>query len=81
MGFKPTKAFLPGLGHFFVTWVRSATSRFGKFPLKIPAFQFFLFGVKKFSMGWVKKYPSQRWVGPLFIAGLKYARVWSIAYL
>jgi len=36
------------------------------------------FGSKKISLGRVKKYPGQRWVGLLFTAGQKHARVGSI---
>jgi len=51
---------------------------FGKLPLKIPAFfNFFPFGSKKISLGWVKKYPGQRRVGLLFAVGQKYPRVGS----
>jgi len=32
---------------------------------------------KKIALGWLKKYPDQRRVGPLFTAGQKYARVGS----
>jgi len=38
---------------------------------------FFPLGTKKIASGWVKKYPDQSRVGPLFTAGQKYARVGS----
>jgi len=38
-------------------------------PKNVKFFNFFLLGSKKISSGWVKKYPSQRRVGPLFTAG------------
>jgi len=52
-------------------WFRSGI---GKFPLKIPISSP---PGKKISSGQVKKYPLQRWVGLLFTAGQKYARVGS----
>jgi len=44
-------------------------------PLKNPNFHFFPCGNQKKSLGRVKKYPCQRYVGFLFIAGQKYAWV------
>jgi len=38
---------------------------------------FLLFGPKKISSGWVKKYLGQGQVWPLFTAGQKYAQVGS----
>jgi len=45
--------------------------------IKIPNFQHYPLKVKKFASGRVKKYPGQTWVGLLFTAGQKYARVKS----
>jgi len=59
-----------GPGHFFVARDGSATSGFGKFSL-----QTFLFGSKRISLVWVKKYRGQRRVGLLFAVGQKYALV------
>jgi len=63
------QTFLTRVGSgFFAAWVRSATSGFGKFPLKILIF-FYFFPLK------VKKYRCQKRVGPIFTGGQKYARV------
>jgi len=59
-------------GYFFGGWLESATSKYvKKFHKYLTFFNFF----PKISSGQVKKYPGQRQVGPLFIAGQKYARV------
>jgi len=41
-------------------------------PQKSQMFQFFPFGSKKISLGCVKKYPGQRWIGLVFTVGQKY---------
>jgi len=41
------------------------------FPKNITFFNFFPFGSKNFSLGWVKKYPGQGRVSHLFTAGQK----------
>jgi len=48
---------------------------FGKFPLEITNFSIFSLRFKKISSGQVKKYLGQKWVGLLFTAGQKYARI------
>jgi len=63
-----------GLGQSFLTQVRPATSKSGKFSPKYQIFQFFSLRFKKISSGQVKNYPNQRWVDTLFTAGQKYAR-------
>jgi len=60
--------------------VGSATYGFGKFPLKIPNFQFFSLWIKKTFSGQVKKYSGQRWFSPLFILGRKYAGIGSVQW-
>jgi len=65
-----------GQSQFFDAQVRTATSESGKFPSKIAIFSNFSPQIKK-SSGWVKNYPCQGNVVPLFTAGQKYARVGS----
>jgi len=48
------------------------------FPKIIKFFNFFPFGSKKISLGWVKKDPGPKRVGLLFTAGLKYAQFGSL---
>jgi len=76
--------FLTWVGSIFCGsgWVRSANYGLGlnleKFPYKnVKFFNFFPFGSKKTSSGWVKKCVGQGLVGLLFTAGQKYAQVWS----
>jgi len=60
--------FDPGqVGQFFAAWISYLWFgfEFGKF------FNFFDFGSKKISSGWVEKYPGQRQVGHLITAGQK----------
>jgi len=71
-----------GLGQNFLTQVGSATSGFGKFPLKIPNFKFFLFGPKKsYWVGskntWVKDrlVPYLLWVKSMLGLGSVLARL------
>jgi len=68
-----------GAGQNFLTRVKSATSGFGKCPLKdkYQIFNFFPIGSKEISMGRVKKYLGQSHVGLLFTVGQKYAWVRS----
>jgi len=56
-----------GLGQKILTQVSHLWLGFGKFPLKIPNFQFFSLPVAK--------YVDQRRVGLLFTASQKYAQV------
>jgi len=53
------------------------------FPQKFQIFQFFFLLGQKNLIGPCQKYPGQRQVGPLFIAGLKYVSIESgpISYL
>jgi len=55
---------------FGFNWVRKISPKTSKISI-------FSLGVKKVSSGQVKKYPGQRQVGLLFIAGQKKARVGS----
>jgi len=62
----PGQSFLTSVGSFILLGlgrVGSATSRSGKFPIKI---QYFSLRVKKIPPDQVKKYPGQRQVSPLF---------------
>jgi len=64
-----------GPGQKILTQVRSAIYGLGlnleNFSKKHQIFQFFSFGSKKISSGWVGKYLRQRQVGHLFTAGQK----------
>jgi len=66
-------------GSKFLAQVGSAIFGLGlrleNFSLKSQIFQFFSLWLNKISLGRVKKYLGQRWVGLLFTAGQKYARV------
>jgi len=66
-----------GPGHKFLTQVRLGQSSmvwvciWKISPKNIKFFNFFPFGSKKISSGWVKQYPGQRRVGLLSTAGQK----------
>jgi len=67
----PGQKCLTKVRSFFCCLVGSATSGFRK---KSQIFQFFPFGSKRISSGWVKKCLDQRyWDGLLFTVGQKYA--------
>jgi len=72
--------FFKPLGKKKYHWVGSKSTQVkdgASYPQNPKFFNFLPFGSKKISLGWVKKYPSQRGVSLLFVAGQKYARVGS----